>query len=201
MELILVRHALPEWAEDDPAKDPPLSMRGCDQARALAQRWRSVEFHAVYSSPARRAYQTAAIAIGDRPLEITVLPGIAEFDWGEGGYVPFEQAHVHRPELADRMRAVFTADTSEMVRWRAQVVEAIDSVVAEHPSSRVAVVCHAGVILTYLAHVSRADPTAFRIDYTGSTIILAGRDGRRTVRVVNDTCHLSSGRGLGSDGP
>jgi probable phosphoglycerate mutase len=53
------------------------------------------------------------------------------------------------------------------------------------------VVAHAGVMNTWLAHLLRLDrPLTFPLDYTGITRILAGRDGRRVVRTVNEIAHV-----------
>src|SRR5260370_30201941 len=58
-EIWLVRHAdVYDGIEYVP--DPPLSPLGRRQAERLAQRLKSLEIDAVYSSPLRRALQTAA---------------------------------------------------------------------------------------------------------------------------------------------
>ena len=57
MELVLVRHGLPE--RTDTTADPPLTSEGHDQARRVA-RWLEPDgIDAVYSSTMLRAVQTA----------------------------------------------------------------------------------------------------------------------------------------------
>jgi hypothetical protein len=52
------------------------------------------------------------------------------------------------------------------------------------------VVAHAGVVNTWLAQLLGLDrPLVFPLDYTGITRVLAGRDGRRVVRTVNEIAH------------
>src|SRR6185295_17679291 len=61
MELLLIRHALPERIEtpDGSPADPPLSAAGRAQAERMA-RWVSGEkVGAIYASPMRRARETA----------------------------------------------------------------------------------------------------------------------------------------------
>ncbi|MFP3905400.1 MAG: histidine phosphatase family protein [Acidimicrobiales bacterium] len=61
MELVLVRHAEPEWVREGLSVDnPPLTERGRDQARRLADRLAHEHFDTVMVSTMRRAHQTAA---------------------------------------------------------------------------------------------------------------------------------------------
>jgi probable phosphoglycerate mutase len=61
VELVLVRHAEPEWVRDGfNVDDPPLTPRGREQARLLADRLAMERFHEVFVSPMTRARQTAA---------------------------------------------------------------------------------------------------------------------------------------------
>jgi 2,3-bisphosphoglycerate-dependent phosphoglycerate mutase len=69
----------------------------------------------------------------------------------------------------------------------------MEQIVAAHPGRETAVVvAHAGVINIWLARLLElARPLVFPLDYTGITRVLAGRDGRRVVRSVNETGHVA----------
>lgn len=59
MEIVLVRHAQPEWIREGLAvDDPPLTDRGRRQARLLAERLAAEHFDEIYVSPLTRALQT-----------------------------------------------------------------------------------------------------------------------------------------------
>jgi 2,3-bisphosphoglycerate-dependent phosphoglycerate mutase len=61
MELVLVRHGEPEWVREGyNVDDPPLTTRGHEQARHLADRLADRQFDEIYVSPMVRARQTAA---------------------------------------------------------------------------------------------------------------------------------------------
>jgi len=61
VEIVLVRHAEPEWVREGlSVDDPPLTERGHDQAARLAERLASEPFDEVYVSPTMRTRQTAA---------------------------------------------------------------------------------------------------------------------------------------------
>jgi probable phosphoglycerate mutase len=60
VELVLVRHAEPEWVRDGfSVDDPPLTERGLRQAQLLADRLEDEQFDEVLVSPLLRARQTA----------------------------------------------------------------------------------------------------------------------------------------------
>ena len=61
MEIVLVRHAEPEWVKDGINFDnPPLTERGFKQAEMLAESLRGQSFSEFHVSPLVRAQQTAA---------------------------------------------------------------------------------------------------------------------------------------------
>src|SRR3954469_25486758 len=89
MQLILVRHGLPERSHD--TADPPLSAEGRAQADRVA-RWLAHErIDAVVSSPMLRAVQTAEPFLALSGLALTTHPDIHEFDRDTGTYVPLEE--------------------------------------------------------------------------------------------------------------
>ena len=81
MELILVRHGLPERRED--TSDPPLAPAGMDQARRVAAWLEHEGIHAVFASTMLRAVQTAepfaALKQKGASRNLTQLRGLAKF--------------------------------------------------------------------------------------------------------------------------
>ena len=88
MELILVRHGLPE--RTDTTADPPLTAEGHEQARKVAQWLAPDGVDAVVSSTMLRAVQTAQPFTELTGHALTQHDGIAEFDRGSGVYTPME---------------------------------------------------------------------------------------------------------------
>ena len=185
MELLLVRHARPLRAEsfDGPA-DPGLSPLGRRQADALAA-WLAPEvIDAIYTSPLRRALETAAplaIALGVDPVP---EPALAEYDADAMAYIPIEELKAagdprwnELPEQPEHFRRV--------------VVDAIEAIVTAHPGHRVAVVCHGGVINAYAAHVLGIDDALFFLPtYTSISRVFAASTGERSIASLNEAAHL-----------
>jgi probable phosphoglycerate mutase len=85
VELVIVRHAQPEWVRDDVAvDDPALTDLGRRQAAALAERLASDRFDELLVSPLRRARETmapVAEVIGKEPVVHDWLAEIAAPRW------------------------------------------------------------------------------------------------------------------------
>lgn len=187
MELLLIRHALPvridEGGDTGPA-DPELAPLGHAQARALADWLAGEQVDAIWSSPMRRARETAAPLSAGLGLDVLVDDGLAEYDKDAASYIPIEEL-----KAANDPRWYELPERPE--EFAAEVVAAVERVVAKHPGQRVAVVCHGGVINAYAGHVlGIADPLFFLPAYTSITRVLASGRGVRSIASLNEAGHL-----------
>jgi probable phosphoglycerate mutase len=166
-EVLLVRHA-DCYRDLTDVVDPPLSSVGREQARRLAQRMTRHEPAAVYSSPLRRATETARaitdyFTVDNRLVEMAL-------EISEDGALEFKEPH---DSAVARMRGV------------------VDDVVRAHEGKRIVLVCHAASIVACLTDVMRLDPGQLRLlpYYTSiSTVRVLG--ARQMVGVLGDTAHL-----------
>ncbi len=78
-EIVLVRHAEPEWVRDGLNIDePPLTERGHEQARLLAGRLSSEQFDEILVSPLLRTRETAAPLLSAVRRELQIEPWLEE---------------------------------------------------------------------------------------------------------------------------
>lgn len=87
MELYIVRHGKTKWNQErriQGRSDIPLLEEGREMARQTAEGLKEVPFDAIYSSPLRRAYETAEIIRGSRTLEIQTDDRLLEMSFGVG---------------------------------------------------------------------------------------------------------------------
>jgi len=194
MELLLIRHALPERVEtqDGSPADPPLSTRGRAQAERMARWLASEKLHAIYASPMRRARETAeplARAIG---AEIAIDSGLVEMDHLSEVYVPLEQLKAEDyPRWQEMVQRGGLYAGVDLAAFRANVVASVERAIAAHRGGRVALVCHGGVINAWAGHVlGIADPFFLDASYTSISRFLAASTGERSVRSLNETAHL-----------
>jgi broad specificity phosphatase PhoE len=166
-EIWLVRHGdcYQDMADGD---DPPLSALGRHQAERLAERAKRARLGAVYSSPYRRALETAKAITDDVHIDRRLVEMELELT-NEGGF-----EFVEKPDrVIERMSS------------------AIDAIAAAHPRQRVIAVTHGAAIVAYLTHVLRLEPGQLRLlpYYTSVTVIRALGD-RRMVGGLADLAHL-----------
>jgi probable phosphoglycerate mutase len=195
VQLILVRHALPERIHGEPGAgpaDPPLTELGERQAKRLVEPLVS-DVAGLYSSPLARARATAAPLAAALGVEPEIVDDLREYDSDAGHYVPVHEMAAHDPAGWQRMLDGLLPARIDVPAFSARVDDAMERIAARHPGRATAVVvAHAGVINVWLAHLLEIDrPLAFPLDYTGITRVLAGRDGRRAVRTVNETAHVA----------
>jgi broad specificity phosphatase PhoE len=148
--------------------DPPLSPLGREQAQRLANRVRKVKPAAVYSSPYRRAVETAKTITDD----VHIDPRLVEMamDLTDEGVLDFKEA----PSIVV-----------------ARMSAAIDEMAEAHSGRRVIVVSHGAAIVNYVTDVLRLEPGQLRLlPYYTSVSIVRALGERRVVAGFGDVAHL-----------
>jgi probable phosphoglycerate mutase len=187
MELILVRHGLPERSED--TSDPPLSAIGREQAERVARYLGRDRIDAVYASTMLRAIQTAEPFAALSGHEIQQREGIVEFDRGTGAYIPMEQ--LKRDDYPAWKAFASGNHGADIIGFRKTVVETLEPIVEENAGKTVAVFCHGGVVNVWTAHVLGMPPRLFfEPVYASVHRYMCARTGERNVVSLNERCHL-----------
>jgi probable phosphoglycerate mutase len=195
MEIVFVRHALPVRIDETPdgaPADPGLAEPGVVQALRVADALRHDKVDALYSSPSRRAVETAAplaAALGVQPV---LEPGIAEFDAADPSYVPVEELRAAGDPRWHRLVAgdLYSAGVDPQ-QFRARVVEAVERIAALHPGGRAVLVSHSGSINAYAGHVIGEQRSIwFAPAYCSLTRIAIARTGRTGIVSLNETGHV-----------
>lgn len=193
MELLLIRHALPERVEREDGKpaDPPLSETGRAQAERLARWLAGEEIHAVYASPMARARQTAAPLARQLGLSARIEPGLVEMDHLSQRYIPMEELKaMDRQAWLELVQGGLYAEV-DLPAFRANVRRTVERIVADHSGERVAVVCHGGVINAWGGQVlGIEEPFFVDVGYTSISRFLAAGSGERSIVSLNETAHL-----------
>jgi broad specificity phosphatase PhoE len=177
--------------------DPPLSARGREQATLLADRLVAmVPPVAVYSSPLRRARETAG-AFADRvSMEVGVEDDLAEAHLGDWEGKPFEEILRADEQMLHRIRNQepiwrHAPGVEELAPFRARVRDVVEGILARHPSGNVFIVCHGAVINAYLAPILGVDHEMFFVPENTSLNSVVAEGEVRRVRFLNDALHLT----------
>lgn len=193
MELVLVRHARPvriETPRGEPA-DPELSEEGRAQADRVGRWLGSETIDRLYTSPMRRAVETAAPLAARTSLAPSVEPRVREFDDGAQIYIPLEELkELDKERYRALLESGWYAQLDPAV-FLARVVEAFEAIIAENPGGRTVVVCHGGVINVWAGHLLGIElPLFFQPGYTSIHRFLCARSGQRSLLSLNETAHL-----------
>lgn len=194
MELILVRHGLPIRREvaEGPA-DPELSVEGHVQSARLAKYLATESIDAIYSSPMKRAMQTAEPLAKTINLPISVIDDVAEFDRLSNEYIPIEELRAANDDRWHKLVAgEWDSESDTLDEFRSRVVTSIEKLIASHASQRIVITCHGGVINQYLAHILglKTERGFFYPQYTSIHRVIAAQNGLRSIASLNEIAHL-----------
>jgi len=196
MRLLLARHGESVWNAEKRFQghtDIALSARGRAQAEALGRALRGYRIAAAYVSPFHRARETAALALRESGVPLTIIEELRELSLGAWEGCTVEEI---RAQAGDPYRAWLRAphdcpppggEPLPVVRDRVRA--AIDRIAAAHRTGDdVLVVSHGGVISVYACHLlgcSFNQLWRLRVDNASLTVV-------RPPRLVslNDTAHL-----------
>lgn len=180
--------------EDGPA-DPELSEVGHAQARVLSEYLSSEAIDAIYTSPMKRAVQTADPLATATGLAFAEIEGVAEWDRHSNEYIPVEELKATNDPRWQEMVAGGWNSDEDPAEFDRRVYDSIEEIIGRHRGHTVVVSCHGGVINSYLARVLGLTSSQFFYpNYTSIHRIAASSGGHRSILSINETSHL---RGTG----
>jgi probable phosphoglycerate mutase len=178
--------------------DPPLSERGAEQAALLAGRLlvMDLEPFVVYSSPLRRANETAEAFARLAGTDVTVDDELVEAHIGGWEGKPFEEIIGSDPDVVQHIRnqrAIWhrAPGAEGGDGFRARVRSAVDAIVEGHPAENVLIFAHGGVINAYVGELLGLRQEMFFLPENTSLNSVDVDGEKRTVRFLNDVLHLT----------
>lgn len=167
-------------------EDPGLDETGRDEVSRVASDLRTAPLAAIYSSPLRRALETAGAIARPHHREVRVDPRLRDLDYGKWtGRTPEEVARAD-PDRFARFRADPDHEAppggENVASLRRRMDRSLRAIARRHVGETVVVVTHDIPIRVVRAEVARS-PTAtvWSLDVpTGSVWQLTVRDGSRT---------------------
>jgi len=198
-EIILVRHGQTEWNTQlifRGRNDIPLNERGYKQASALAGALKERNIDAIYTSPLRRAVETAQPVATLFDLEVVPVQGLIDINYGEWEGVSYHEIKKRytdeyaqweqRPELVRFPQG----ETLDAVKERS--LDAFIDIARKNPARSVLIISHRvinKVLLCALLGLSTAHFWEIRQD-TGCINVMEYSGEQFVLCVMNDTCHL-----------
>ena len=165
--ILLARHGESDWNRDrrwQGYADRPLSERGREQARALAQRLSDIRLDSIHSSDLERARATAEAVARPRGMAVKEDPALREVDVGSWSGLTREEAEERYPEDFARwlQGGAGWTDGETYEQMSKRVLGAIADIVEQDPEGRVLVVAHGGPIRAVHAAALSMDVHEYR---------------------------------------
>jgi broad specificity phosphatase PhoE len=147
--ILMARHGETDWNRDNRFQghaDPPLNDLGREQAHELAERLAREQLDAVYTSPLRRAGETAKIIASRLGLEAEPVDGLLEVDVGSWSGLTRTEVERRFPDGYRRWLDLgYGWDDGESYQELGErVLAALTGLAARHPGGRILVVTHGG---------------------------------------------------------
>ena len=203
IELILARHGETAWNVEKIYRgrsDVGLDEVGIKQAELLGKYLSNYGLKAVYSSPLKRALDTANIIARYQKIHVQIAEGLLDFDYGEWQCLPERDVKRLHPALLNewhnnpqRVRMP-GGESLEDVRKRA--TEVINDILSNYQGS-VVLVSHRVVNKVLICSLLGLDNSHFwniKQDVGGITVFNYV-DGRFILTKHNDTSHLKELKG------
>ena len=159
LRLYITRHGETEWNTEKRMqgwKDSNLTQKGVENAIALGNRLKDVDFNCIYSSSSQRTIRTAELIRGNRSIRIIPDDNLREINLGEwegktsaefekldkqGHKAFFEAPHLYVPK---------SGESYFQVRDRTEAV--LNKIINENEKGNVLIVTHAVIVKTMMAH-------------------------------------------------
>jgi broad specificity phosphatase PhoE len=163
----------------------------------LAKRLEARHLDHIYASPLVRANDTARLVAERKGMDVSPLPGVMEYHFGELSGLSWAEIEDRHPELAAAQRSrgrAYAPWPGEEGRdaFRERVCTALWALETDHAEETIAVFTHGGAIGVFCQSVLGLDHTTrppFAVDNT-AVFEIEVRGGRGTIWTTNDTCHL-----------
>lgn len=197
--VLLARHGQTEsnvtgffmgWSDED------INDLGYAQAHRLSSRLASLPIASIYTSPLKRACNTALNLAKPHKLEPKVLDDLIEIRQGDWQGLHIDEISQKWPELWRQSRTdpsevtLPNGESFQQVTERA--VRAFEMIVADNQDKQALMVTHDVVIRVLVAHILGASNSIYRrFEISNASLsIIRVIDGKARLVTLNDTSHL-----------
>jgi len=197
-ELILARHGQTLWNVDKIYRgrsDVDLDEVGTRQAELLGKYLSNYGLEAIYSSPLKRALDTANIIARYQKIEVQIAENLVDFDYGEWQCLPEQEVKKLYPALLEEWRnnphKVRMPGGESLEDVRKRTIKVIKDILSNYQSS-VILVAHRvvnKVLICFLLGLDNSHFWNIKQDVGGITVFNY-LDGRYILTKHNDTSHL-----------
>lgn len=198
--LTLVRHGETDWnasGKFQGCKDINLSKVGILQAEYLRKRFEN-KFDYIYTSPLKRAMQTAEIITENNKIKPIIELELREINFGDWEGLTIKEIETNYPEnfiewRNDELDGPMCGGDLSLKRASLRAEKAILEIVKNHQGKHIIIVAHGGIIKAGLIGIFAWKMTMYHKMVLGNTSVskIAFDDNfNPTLITLNDTSHI-----------
>lgn len=196
--LVILRHGETEWNREERFRgmaDLPLTEKGLRQACCAAERIAALKPEVIYSSPLRRAVQTAEAVGNLLKLPVTLEDGLRDIDYGSWQGLSLKEAyHKYRKDYIQWLhnpQAVKFPNGESLPVVRDRVKSLIKDLREKHGEQSVLLVTHKVVCKVLVISLLGMDLSNFwQIQQDVACLdIFEQRSGFLMAHSINEICH------------
>lgn len=202
MRIIIIRHGETDWncrKKTQGMQDTNLNEQGVDQSERLAQRLCAFRFEKVFTSPLRRAMQTAEIIARQANCGMITEDALKEIHFGSWEGLTFDEIGGKYPDelqIWNQNPRLVAIPGGESIDFVAERVEKLLAQWYSAYAGRTIVAVSHSVPAKLLVALSVGFPIeklhSLRMDNASMSVIDCYRE-RNVLRLLNDTSHLLKG--------
>lgn len=193
-KLVFIRHGQTDWNKERRycgSFDVPLSAPGRLQAAKLKGKFTAGNFDRIYTSPRRRAMQTARVIFGN--ARIIKIKGMREINFGmlEG---------MRHKEILKKHPGVYTKWLKDPFRnhipkaerlgaFKKRVVNTIAQLVRKNRGKTIAIVCHGGSIAVFVSYIKGKKDFWKYIPKSASVTVVAHMKDKFSIKQFSTPAH------------
>ncbi|ABR49742.1 Phosphoglycerate mutase [Alkaliphilus metalliredigens QYMF] len=158
--------------------DGPLNQLGKIQAAGCGEALRNIKMHVIYTSPLKRAYETAEAIRGERQEEVIVVEELKELHFGDLEGWTMKAVQETHPDIYNGIRTDsvnFQFPNGEsMKQMHERATKKIEELIEKHPNENIVIVAHSGVLRSVIAHLitGKIDHHwSFKVDHCSISIV------------------------------
>jgi len=199
MRLILARHGETMWNRENRVlghTEIELTEKGRKQAERLALALKDEKVTAIYSSPLRRARETADEIARFHHLEVVPDDALKELDAGELDGLTFGEVMARYGDFLkdwlEDIPSLRMPGGESMAELHERAWAAVERIVNHHPDGVVILVSHSFAIMSIISRalgMSLSNFRRLRLSVASISILNFGKRGTSLLQ-FNDTCHL-----------
>lgn len=178
--------------------DLPLNVNGKEQVRKVGETLKTINLGAVYTSPLKRAIETASDIIEGRAVKTLIEKAFIDIDYGDWTKLPEKDVVQKYPDLHRQWKkspeSVVFPNGEGLKDVRRRVEPALVRLAESHQRENIVIVSHRVTIKVIICIVLGLDISAFwkvQVD-TASISVIEFNEDLFSLILSNETCHLKS---------